>query len=356
MNEQRKDILDMLAEGKITAAEAEQLIAALERDQPPPAASLDARPKGKAKYLRPLQPAGRPHRPQRTSPVVAGAAYARRRDRPMSDRDDVESSAGAALDTSVPHSARVWNYWLGGKDNFAADRRVGDEFAQLYPNITVVARTSRAFLKRAVTFLAGEAGLRQFLDIGTGMPTVENTHQVAQAVAPESRIVYVDNDPMVLVHARALLTGSPAGATEYIDADLHDPAAILDAAGGSILDLSEPVGLILMNILGHVRDLDEAVAIVHHLMDALPRGSYLVTADGTNVIDGPAFEEAIAVWNANAPLSYHLRHPDQLARYLTGLEVLAPGLVPCARWRPAGDAGPDDLREVDEYGAVARKP
>jgi S-adenosyl methyltransferase len=272
----------------------------------------------------------------------------------MNDSD--ESEISAKLDTNIPHSARVWNYWLDGKDNFQVDREVGDQFARLYPDITVVARSSRAFLKRAVTFLAGEVGIRQFLDIGTGMPTAENTHQVAQAAAPESRIVYVDNDPLVLVHARALLTGTPEGVTEYIDADLREPAAVLRAAGQTTLDLSQPTGLILMNILGHVPDLEEAVSIVRGLLDALPAGSYLVTADGTNVIDGPAFEEAIGVWNANAPLSYHLRHPDELARFLTGLEVVEPGLVPCSRWRPAPDATPADLREVDEYGAVARKP
>jgi hypothetical protein len=274
----------------------------------------------------------------------------------MSDATTSASAGIPELDHTIPHSARVWNYWLGGKDNFEADRQVGDQFAQLYPDIEVVARSSRAFLKRAVTFLTAEAGVRQFLDIGTGMPTVENTHQVAQSVAPESRIVYVDNDPMVLVHARALLTGTPEGATEYVDADLHDPAAVLAAAGRTTLDLSQPVGLILMNILGHVPDPDEAVSIVRRLLAAFPSGSYLVTADGTNVIDGPAFEAAIAVWNANAPLSYHLRHPDELARYLEGLEVVEPGLVPCARWRPSPDAGPQDLKEVDEYGAVARKP
>jgi hypothetical protein len=178
------------------------------------------------------------------------------------DSNDVASALSAKLDTSVPHSARVWNYWLGGKDNFEADRQVGDDFAKLYPDITVVARSSRALLKRAVTFLAAEAGVRQFLDIGTEMPTAENTHQVAQAVAPESRIVYVDNDPMVLVHARALLTGTPQGTTEYIDAELHELAAILTAAATTTLNLSQPVGLILMNILGHVADLSEAVSIV----------------------------------------------------------------------------------------------
>jgi hypothetical protein len=267
----------------------------------------------------------------------------------------VTDEAALKLDTTVPHSARVWNYWLGGKDNFQVDREVGDEFARLYPDITMVARTSRAFLTRAVTYLAAEVGIRQFLDIGTGLPTVDNTHEVAQAAAPEARIVYVDNDPLVLTHARALLTSNPRGATQYLDADLHDPATILDMAART-LDLSKPVGLIMMNILGHVADLTEAAAIVRRLMAALPSGSYLVTADGTNVIDGPAFEEAIGVWNANAPLSYHLRSPAQLATFLTGLDNVEPGIVPCSRWRPRPDTDPADLREVDEFGAVARKP
>jgi hypothetical protein len=256
------------------------------------------------------------------------------------------------LKADIPHSARVWNYWLGGKDNFEVDRRVGDQFADFYPDITVVARSSRAFLKRAVTHLVREAGVRQFLDVGTGMPTAENTHQVAQAAAADARIVYVDNDPLVLAHARTLLTGTPEGATEYVDADLRDPAAILEAAGRATLDLARPTGLILMNILGHVPDLDQAAGIVRQLMGGLPPGSYLVTADGTNVIDGPAFEEAIGVWNANAPLSYHLRGPEELARFLEGLEIVEPGLVPCNRWRP--EPG-QELREVDEFGAVGRK-
>ena len=266
------------------------------------------------------------------------------------------TSERPAIDETVPHSARVWNYWLGGKDNFQADREVGDQFSGFYPDTEVVARSQRAFLTRAVRFLVGERGIRQLLDVGTGLPTVDNTHQVAQRVAPDARIVYVDNDPMVLAYARALLTGTPQGATEYLDADLRDPGRILELAGRSTLDLSQPVGLILMNILGHVADLGEAASIVRRLLAGLPPGSYLVTADGTNVIDGPAFEEAIGVWNANAPLSYHLRTPDQLATFLDGLEVVEPGLVPCSRWRPAPDASPEELREVDEYGAVARKP
>jgi hypothetical protein len=273
----------------------------------------------------------------------------------MNSSDDIDQVT-AKIDQLVPHSARVWNYWLGGKDNFQSDRQVGDQFAELYPDIKVVARSSRGFLTRAVTFLAAERGVRQFLDIGTGLPTVDNTHQVAQAAAPEARIVYVDNDPMVLAHARALLTGTPQGATEYLDADLRDPARILELAGRTTLDLSQPVGLILMNILGHVAELAEAQSIVARLIDALPSGSYLVTADGTNVLDKEAFEEAIGVWNANAPLSYHLRTPDELSTFLTGLEVVEPGLVPCAAWRPRAHAAPEDLRQVDEFGAVARKP
>jgi len=274
----------------------------------------------------------------------------------MTNSEGMEQGAAPKIDSTVPHSARVWNYWLGGKDNFQVDRVVGDQFAELYPDITLVARSSRAFLTRAVTYLAAEVGIRQFLDIGTGLPTVDNTHEVAQAAAPTARIVYVDNDPLVLAHARALLTSNPQGVTEYLDADLHDPAAILELAKRTTLDLSKPVGLILMNILGHVTDLAEAAGIVRQLMDALPSGSYLVTADGTNVIDGPAFEEAIGVWNANAPLSYHLRSPEQLTTFLTGLEVVEPGLVPCSRWRPRADTAAEDLREVDEFGAVARKP
>ncbi|MFI1988089.1 SAM-dependent methyltransferase [Actinoplanes sp. NPDC020271] len=259
------------------------------------------------------------------------------------------------LDNGVPHSARVWNHWLGGTDNFTVDRAVGDDFAKLYPDITVVARHSRAFLKRAVTFLVTEAGIRQFLDVGTGIPSAEHTHQVAQAAAADVKVVYADNDPLVLKHARALLAGTPEGRVAYVDADLNAPATIVQAAGAT-LDLTQPVGLILMNVLGHVPGVDRAVAIVGELLDALPSGSYLITADGTDVIDGPAFQEAIAVWNANAPLSYHLRHPEELARFLGGLEVLEPGLVPCSRWRPSPEATGDDLREVDEFGAVARKP
>jgi hypothetical protein len=268
----------------------------------------------------------------------------------------VTESLESTFDTGVPHSARLWNYWLGGSDNFASDRAAGDEIARRFPSIIDLAAADRAFLRRAVRYFVAEQGVRQILDIGSGLPTADNTHQVAQSIAPDARIVYVDNDPLVLAHARALLTSNPQGATEYMDADLHDPGTILKMATRTTLDLSQPVGLILMNILGHVGDLAEAGGIVRQLMAALPSGSYLVTADGTNVLDGPAFEEAIGVWNANAPLSYHLRSPEQLSTFLTGLEVVEPGLVPCNRWRPRPGTEPADLREVDEFGAVARKP
>jgi O-methyltransferase involved in polyketide biosynthesis len=256
----------------------------------------------------------------------------------------------SSIDQSVSHSARIWNYWLGGKDNFEIDRQIGDQFAQLFPDIVPVAKSSRQFLSRAVTHLTTEAGIRQFLDIGTGLPTVDNTHEVAQRAASDARVVYVDNDPMVLTHARALLTGT---LTSYIDADLHDPDRILAVAAQS-LDLTRPVALILMNILGHVPEASDARRIVARLMSALPSGSHLVVADGTNVIRGDEFEAAIAVWNASGSLPYHLRTPDQILEIIGDLDLLEPGIVPCPRWRPATD-DPAALREVDEFGLVARK-
>jgi SAM-dependent methyltransferase len=265
------------------------------------------------------------------------------------------SGVSAKFDPTVSHSARIWNYWLGGKDNFQVDREIGDQFRELFPDIVDIARGSRGFLSRAVSYLAGECGIRQFLDIGTGLPTADNTHQVAQRVAPDSRVVYVDNDPMVLAHARALLVGTSEGTTEYIDADLHDPEKILDAAARTTLDFSRPVGLMLMNILGHVPDLEEARSIVRRLVDALPAGSYLVVADGTNVVRGEEFEAAIAVWNASGSLPYHLRSLEQIASLFDGLELVEPGLVSCPLWRP-DPADPAARREVDEFGAVGRKP
>ncbi|TDC87442.1 SAM-dependent methyltransferase [Actinomadura sp. 7K507] len=257
------------------------------------------------------------------------------------------------IDTTVPQSARIWNYWLGGKENYPADQAAGDQFVGVYPQIVDVARHSRAFLSRAVRHLAGEAGIRQFLDIGTGLPTFDNTHEVAQRVAPDARIVYVDNDPLVLSHARALLTSSPEGATSYIDADLRDPKRILDEAAQT-LDLDRPVALMLLNILGHVPDHDEACSIVSHLLGALPPGSHLAVADGTDVVTGDAFRTAIQVWNEASDAPYHLRTPELIARYFDGLEMLEPGVVSVSRWRvEPGPFGEPD--EVDEFCAVGRK-
>ena len=242
----------------------------------------------------------------------------------------------------------------GPPTNFAVDREVGDQFVEMFPEIIDIARVSRAFLARAVRYLAGEVGIRQFLDIGTGLPTVDNTHEIAQRVASDSRVVYVDNDPLVLAHARALHTGAAAGGTDYIDADLREPDGILRAARGT-LDFTQPVALMLLGILGHIPDDDEARSIVKRLMEGLRSGSYLVVADGTNVIRGAEIEEAIGVWNEAGSLPYRLRSPEQIARFFDDLELVEPGLVSCPYWRPEPvDLGPS--RELDQFGAVGRKP
>jgi O-methyltransferase involved in polyketide biosynthesis len=192
----------------------------------------------------------------------------------------------------VSHSARIWDYWLGGTDNYQVDREVGDRISELLPDIVKQAREDRKFLGRAVRYLAGQAGVRQFLDIGTGLPTVDNTHQVAQRLAPGARIVYVDNDPLVLAHARALLTSSPEGATDYIHADLHDPDAVL-AGAARILDLSQPVAVTMLGVLWHVLDDDEAQAIIGRLTRALPSGSYLTLNHPTLEVTGEKMATAI---------------------------------------------------------------
>jgi hypothetical protein len=258
------------------------------------------------------------------------------------------------IDTTVPHSARIWNYWLGGKDNYPVDRAAGDQFRDAFPGIVDVTRASRAFLTRAVRYLAGEAGIRQFLDVGTGLPTADNTHEVAQRVAPESRIVYVDNDPVVLVHARALLTSTPQGVTQYVDADLHEPDRILEAASKTI-DFTEPVALMLLGILGHVTDDDEARSIVKRLLGALPSGSYLAVYDGTDT--NPAGVEAQERYNRSGAVPYRLRSPEQVTGFFDGLELVEPGVVSVSRWRPdPADAAGGPPAAVDAFGGVGRKP
>jgi hypothetical protein len=240
----------------------------------------------------------------------------------------------AEFDSSKPSIARVYNYWLGGKDNFAADREAGEQTIAVYPGIRQSARANRAFLARTVRHLAEEEGIRQFLDIGTGLPTANNTHEVAQASAPDSRIVYVDNDPVVLAHARALLTGSPQGATAYLDADLRETEKILGQAAET-LDFSQPVALMLIAILHYIPDADEARAIVGRLLAAVPEGSFLViTHAGSDLFPEEigAFEKNL---NDHLPADQHVaRARDEVQRFFDGTELLAPGVVRVSEWRP----------------------
>jgi O-methyltransferase involved in polyketide biosynthesis len=248
----------------------------------------------------------------------------------------------------------MWNYWLGGKDNFQADRDAGDQIIVAFPGIREVARASRACLGRMVSYLAAEKGIRQFLDIGTGLPTTGSTHEVAQQLAPGSKVVYVDNDPLVLVHARALLTSGPEGACGYIDCDVRDPGRILDEAG-AILDFTRPVALILFGLMGNVVDDDEAAAIVRRLVGALAPGSFLALNDGTGQVDRQGREEAsrIAVEQGSTP--YVARTPGQIAGFFDGLELVEPGVVSTSLWRAeATPFGPS--HEVDATCGLARKP
>jgi hypothetical protein len=258
------------------------------------------------------------------------------------------------IDTTQAHSARIWNYWLGGKDNYEVDRQVGDAIRQLHPGIGDYARGDRVFLGRAVRYMAAEQGIRQFLDIGTGLPTVDNTHQVAQAVAPESKIVYVDNDPLVLVHARALLTSTPEGVTDYIDADLHDPDRILTEAART-LDFSQPVAVTMLGVVIFVNDDAEAYGIVRRVMDAVPSGSYLALSHTITSPAMPEMDAAVAFWNENGTPKLTQRTPEQVTRFFDGLELLEPGVVSCSKWRaeptPFGEPG-----DVAIFGGVGRKP
>lgn len=259
-----------------------------------------------------------------------------------------ETQEVAKLDTSVPQTARIWNYLLGGKDNFAADRAVGEQILVGQPALAENARLCRAFLVRAVKYLAGEAGVRQFLDVGTGLPTANNTHEVAQRTAPTSRIVYVDNDPLVLTHARALLTSSPEGVTDYVDADMRDTGTVLHEAART-LDFSQPIAVMFMGVLGHIESDTEAQGIVRSVLDAVPSGSYLTMYDGTDT--SPEVVEAARLWNLSAVPKYHLRSPATFAEFFQGLDVVEPGVVPVTRWRPD-----TEMHDIDQFGAVARKP
>jgi hypothetical protein len=255
------------------------------------------------------------------------------------------------IDTSVAHQARVYDYLLGGKDNFAADREVGEKILRANPDMAIGPRANRAFLGRVVRFLAGEAGIRQFLDIGTGIPSADNTHEVAQGVAPESRIVYVDNDPIVLAHARALLTSAPEGHTAYLDADANDPDAILARAAGT-LDFSQPVAITLLLILQVIED---PYALTSRLVNAVPPGSYLAISIPTSDIQTEAQVALARRLNEGLPaVTTTFRSHAEVTRFFDGLELIEPGVVPANYWRP-GSGGPDPARELPAYGAVGRK-
>ena len=265
---------------------------------------------------------------------------------------EAEKDLMAGIDSSIPHSARIWNYWLGGKDNYAIDRATGDRYCEIFPGIVDIARAARTFHTRAVRHLAEDHQIRQFLDIGTGLPTADNTHEVAQRVAPECRIVYVDNDPLVLAHANALLTSTPPGVTDYIEADVRDPETILNAAAET-LDLTQPVALMLMGIMGHINDDTLAYSVVAELMSRLPSGSFLVLRDATNT--DTTFSEAQQLYNQTGAIPYRLRSPQQVAGFFDDLELIEPGIVTPLEWRP-DEIPADPLPRIDMACGVGHKP
>ncbi|MEU3612081.1 SAM-dependent methyltransferase [Streptomyces sp. NPDC006872] len=274
----------------------------------------------------------------------------------MSDstsQTDATVGTPGRIDTSKPHSARFWNYFVGGKDNYEVDREIGDHIKEIFPGLVDVAVTSRHFLGRAVTHLAGEQGIRQFLDVGTGLPTADNTHQVAQRVAPDARIVYVDNDPVVLAHANALLTSTKEGKTAYLDADLYDPEAVLEAAAGT-LDFSRPVGLMILNTLGHVADYEQARDLVRRLMAGLPSGSHLVISDSTATSEGMI--AASEAYNSSGAVPYYVRSIEEIGGFFDGLELVEPGIVQVTKWRADHDDSANFAVAVDAYCGVGRKP
>ncbi|WP_046471600.1 SAM-dependent methyltransferase [Allosalinactinospora lopnorensis] len=259
-----------------------------------------------------------------------------------------------AIDTTIAHPARVWDYWLGGKDNYLADRELGDQILQAMPDWVMFAQADREFLGRTIRYLAGEAGIRQFLDIGTGLPTANNTHEVAQAVVPDARIVYVDNDPVVLVHAQALLRSTAPGVTDYIHADLNDPDSILRGAAET-LDLTRPVAITLLGIVEFITDTEEAYALVNRLLDAVPSGSHLVIAHPTTDVQGEAMTKILRMWNSSAATPATFRTRQEFTGFFERLELVEPGVTTLPQWRPDTDTRYTD-REIGFFGAMGRKP
>jgi S-adenosyl methyltransferase len=257
------------------------------------------------------------------------------------------------LDTSVAHIARVYDYWLGGKDNFAVDREAGDRVLEIHPETVLSVRANRGFLARSVRYLAAQQGIRQFLDVGTGLPSANNTHEVAQAVVPGARVLYVDNDPIVLAHARALLTSSPEGETGYLDADIRDPDAIL-AGAGPLLDFTEPVGVMLIAVLHMVRDADAPQAIVDRFMAAVPPGSFLVISHLASDVQRDTMAEMGRRLNESMTQQVTMRTRTQVTSFFDGLTLAEPGVVLTHQWRPDSPdaaATPGVL-----WAGVARKP
>ncbi|MFR9775415.1 SAM-dependent methyltransferase [Micromonospora sp. MS34] len=270
----------------------------------------------------------------------------------------VPEQPSSRIDPSVPHPARRYDYWLGGKDNFAVDRRSGDAVAEAYPAIRTTVIENRRFLHRATRHLAGTAGIRQFLDIGTGIPTSPNLHEVAQGIAPEARIAYVDNDPIVLAHARALLSSTPEGATAYVDADLREPEKILaHPEVRATIDFDRPVGLMLVAVLHFLTDADDPYAITRRLVEALPSGSFLVISHATTDLVPRDIAATAAPVTTSSMIDMAFRSRDQFAAFFAGLELVEPGISPVTEWRP--DDAPEQRRpaaQASMYAAVARKP
>ena len=256
------------------------------------------------------------------------------------------------FDTSVPSPARMWNYWVGGKDHFAVDREAADKIMAAMPSLPAIARSVRHFLIDIVHTLTVDHGIRQFLDIGTGLPTADNTHDVAQRAAPESRIVYADYDPVVLTHARALLTSSPEGKTDYIQADLRDTDTIL-AAAEQTLDFKEPVAILLLAVLHFIPDEDDPYEIVRKLMDAVPSGSFLVIVHAPSDRSPREMAEQARRYNESGAEFMRPRSQQEILRFFTGLELIGPGVAPLSEWLPTGQAGPASGEAV---AGVARKP
>jgi O-methyltransferase involved in polyketide biosynthesis len=258
------------------------------------------------------------------------------------------------IDTTISHSARIWNYWLGGKDNYPVDREMGDTILSYVPELVRSARADRHFLSRAVRYLAHEQGIRQFLDIGAGLPTVDNTHEVAQRIAPEARIVYVDNDPLVLTHARALLTSTSRGRCDYIDSDLRDPGTIL-AQAAETLDFSRPIAIMMLGIVNFIVDTGEARTVLGQLLDAVPAGSYISISHPTTEFDAEPAAVALNFWNSSGAAPMCLRSRAELLSFFEGTELAEPGVVSCPRWRP-DPAEPDEVMDVMHFCGVARRP